>query len=96
MHLCLRTRVYVRRDMEKYPIKFSTFLGREERKLLTFFPYICILLDIHSEQVILIKGFIKYPKDYGSLQARGRIPYTELQNVNISLLYNGEILGFIF
>lgn len=92
-----RTRVYVRTDVEKYPIKFSTlFQGREEGRLLTFFPYIYILFDMHSEQVILIKGFMKYPKDYGFLQARGRIPYKKLQNVNIYLLYNREILDFIF
>lgn len=69
-------------------------VGKKEN--INIFPYICISLDMHSEQVILIKGFIKYPKDYGFLQARGRIPYTKLQNVNICLLYNGEILDFTF
>ena len=65
----------------KVPIKFSALLwGKEEGKLLTFFLHVCILFDLCSEQIILIKCFLKDPKDYEFLRPKAE---SLTQNVKI-------------
>lgn len=54
-----------------------------------FFLRIYILIDLHSEEIILKKYFLKDPKEYRFLQAQGRIPYMKIQNIKIYLFYNG-------
>lgn len=54
-----------------------------------FFLRIYILIDLHSEEMILKKYFLKDPKEYRFLQAQGRIPYMKIQNIKIYLFYNG-------
>lgn len=73
----------------KIPIRFLTLLQKWEGALLTFFLHIYILIDLHSEEIILKKYFLKDPKEYRFLQAQGRIPYMKIQNIKIYLFYNG-------
>lgn len=80
--------VYIWTDKEKY-LSDSQLLQKWEGALLTFFLHIYILIDLHSEEIILKKYFLKDPKEYRFLQAQGRIPYMKIQNIKIYLFYNG-------
>lgn len=83
--------VYMCEQTRKNTYQILNVTSKVGRKgaLLTFFLHIYILIDLHSEEIILKKYFLKDPKEYRFLQAQGRIPYMKIQNIKIYLFYNG-------